>query len=87
MYMCEWDILLTPKKDTKGHSAPQTREYIDWQWSLSGVHSIMMVFSVQLDKGEGSTPKTQRLGGPYTPFGPACWTMGTDQGAANSNDN
>jgi hypothetical protein len=27
---------------------PQTREYIDWQWPLSCVHSVMMVFSAQL---------------------------------------
>jgi hypothetical protein len=30
-----------------GPSRSQTREYIDWQWQLSGVHSITMVFSAQ----------------------------------------
>ncbi len=34
-----------------GPSRSQTREYIDWQWPLSGVHSIIMVISAQ--PGEG----------------------------------
>jgi hypothetical protein len=34
-------------------SCPQTREYIDWRWPLSCVHSVMMVFSTQLGEGEG----------------------------------
>jgi hypothetical protein len=31
-------------------------EYIDWQWPLSCVLSLMMVFSAQLAKGEGARP-------------------------------
>jgi hypothetical protein len=34
----------------------QTREYIDWRWPLSCVHSIIMVFSAQLAEGGGSWP-------------------------------
>ncbi len=42
---------------------PQTREYIDWQWPLSCVHSVIMVFSAQLgdvggEGGEGPHPFT-----------------------------
>ncbi len=29
---------------------------IDWQWPLSGVHTIMMVNSAQPDEGGGCTP-------------------------------
>ncbi len=35
---------------------PQTREYIDLQWPLSCVHSIMMVISAQPGKSEECTP-------------------------------
>ncbi len=34
----------------------QTREYIGWRWSLSCVHSVMMVFSAQLAEGGGTHP-------------------------------
>ncbi len=34
----------------------QTREYIDWLWSLSCVRSVMMVFSAQVGKGGGVCP-------------------------------
>jgi hypothetical protein len=35
---------------------PRTREYIDWRWPPSCVHSVTMVFSVQLGDGGGCTP-------------------------------
>jgi hypothetical protein len=43
-----------------GPPRSQTREYIDWQWQLSGEHSIIMVFSAAWRGWEGARP-TPRL--------------------------
>jgi hypothetical protein len=61
----------------------QTRECIDWRWSLSCVTSVMMVFSVQLAEDEGpylpsftlSTPHLQwrRPHHHRSPLFPSLW--------------
>jgi hypothetical protein len=68
---CTYHALLQP-----AWAEPQTREYIDWHWPLSCVHSITMVFSVQVIEGGGkhampfslSLPSRLELNVvPYTP--------------------
>jgi hypothetical protein len=48
-----WISACTPLTDWAWWE-PQTREYIDWRWPLSCVHSVMMmVFLAQLTEGGG----------------------------------
>jgi hypothetical protein len=45
-----------PPADVAWRVGTTTAEYTEWQWPLSGVHSIMMVKSAQPGKGGGCTP-------------------------------
>jgi hypothetical protein len=50
----------------RDHRDPQTREYIDWKWPISCVHSAMMVFVAQLAEGGGARPPPFTLSTPST---------------------
>jgi hypothetical protein len=59
-------------KSLRNALQPQTREYIDWQGPLSGVHSIMIVVSVQPGQDGGARPppftiSTLELPRPFNP--------------------
>jgi hypothetical protein len=42
-------------------STVRTTEYTEWQWPLSGIHSIMMVKSAQSGEGSVCTPRALPL--------------------------
>jgi hypothetical protein len=44
-----------PRPQTKEHT-DYSREYLDWRWPLSCVHSVMIEFLVQLAQGKDANP-------------------------------
>ncbi len=48
------------------HCTTEERVQLDWQWPLSGVHSIMMVYSTEPGEGGGARPPPFNLPSPST---------------------